>query len=51
MKHINLDHLIYIYINERILNRLSDSDKRKLSYTFGVLASDEELIELKDLML
>ena len=51
MKYINLNRLIYIYINERILNRLSDSDKRKLSYTFDVLASNEKLVELKDLML
>ena len=51
MKHINLNRLIYIYINERILNKLNDSDKRKLSYTSDILVSNEKSTELKDLML
>ena len=51
MKHINLNRLIYIYINERILNKSSDFDKRKLFYIFNILTSNEELVELKNLIL
>ena len=51
IKDVNLDRLLFTYINERILNRLAGAGKKKLSYTHGVLASDEELTELEDLML
>ena len=51
LKNVNVDRLLFIYINERILNRPSGPGKKKLSYTHGVLASDEELAELKDLLL
>ena len=51
LKHINLNRLLFIYINERILNRSIGSSHKKLSYTHDVLISNEILIELKDLML
>ena len=51
LKHINLDRLLFIYINERILGRPIGPSNKKLPYTHGVLASDEELAELEDLML
>ena len=51
LKNVNVDRLLFIYINERILNRLSDPNKKKLSYTHDVLASNEKLAELKDLLL
>ena len=51
LKDVNVDRLLFIYINERILNRPSGPGKKKLSYTHGVQASDEELAELEDLML
>ena len=46
-----MNRLLYIYINERVLNRPPNSHKKKLPYTHGILISDEELAELKDLML
>ena len=51
LKNVNVDRLLFIYINERILNKPSNPDKKKLSYTHGVLASNEELTELKNLLL
>lgn len=51
MKQINLDRLLFIYINERILNRPSGPSKKKLPYIHGILASDEELAQLEDLLL
>lgn len=51
IKDVNMNRLLYIYINERVLNRPPNSHKKKLPYTHGILISDEELAELKDLML
>ena len=51
LKNVNIDRLLFIYINERILNRSNDPNKKKLSYTHDVLASNEELAELEDLLL
>lgn len=51
IKSVNLDRLLFIYINERILNRPVGPGNKKLPYTHGILASDEELAELEDLML
>ena len=51
LKHINLDRLLFIYINERILKRLSGPSNKKFPYTHGILTSDEELAALEDLML
>ena len=49
--HVNLDRLLFIYINERILQRPTGVSKKKLPYTHGILAPDEDLTELEDLML
>ena len=51
MKQLNLDRLLFIYINERILNRPNRLNNKKLLYTHDILASDEELTKLKDLLL
>ena len=51
LKHINLDCLLFIYINERILKRPSGPSNKKLLYTHSILTSDEELAALEDLML
>ncbi len=51
MTKYSIDLLLFIYINERILNRPDGPGKKKLSYTYDVLASDEELAELKNLLL
>ena len=50
IKSINLDRLLFIYINERVLHRPSGSNKKKLPYTHGLLGSDEEMAQLEDLM-
>ena len=51
IKDINVDRLLFIYMNERILNRPAEPHKKKLPYTHGILLPDEELAELEDLML
>ena len=51
LKNVNIDRLLFIYINKRILNKSNNPDKKKLSYTHDVLASNEELAELEDLLL
>ena len=40
LKHINLNRLLFIYINERILNRSIGPSNKKSLYTNSVLASD-----------
>ena len=51
IKNVNINRLLFIYINEQILNRPSGSGKKKLPYTHEVLTSDKELAELKNLLL
>ncbi|KAL9074854.1 MAG: hypothetical protein Q9161_001992 [Pseudevernia consocians] len=46
---INVDRLIYIYINQRILNRPIGPSTRKLPDTHGVTVTDEKLTEVKDI--
>ncbi len=48
-----LNRLIYLYINERILNRLAGktSTKKKLQYTHGLEIQEEDMINLEELML
>ncbi len=50
---MNLNCLIYLYINKRILNRPvgNTSTKRKLQYTHGLEIQEEEMINLEKLML
>ena len=51
IKDVNIDRLIFIYINKRILNRPIRPRKKKLPYTHRVTTRDEDLAELEDLML
>ena len=51
IKDINVDRLLFIYMNERILNRPAEPHNKKLPYTHGILLPDKELAELEDLML
>ena len=51
LKDVNVDRLLFIYINERILNRPSGPNKKKLSYTYSVQTTNEKLTDLEDLML
>ena len=50
---MNLDRLIYLYINERILNRPvgNTSTKKKLQYTHGLEIKEEDRVNLEELML
>ena len=51
IKDVNINRLLYIYINKRILNRLSNSYKKKLLYIYRILLSNEQLAKLKNLIL
>lgn len=51
LSNINVDRLIYIYMNERVLNRPVGSRDRKLPYTHGITLTDEEMAALEDLMM
>ena len=50
---MNLNRLIYLYINERILNRPvgNTSTKKKLQYTHGLEIQEEDMVNLEELML
>lgn len=50
---MNLNRLIYSYINERILNRPvgNTSTKKKLQYTHGLEIQEEDMVNLEELML
>lgn len=50
---MNLNHLIDLYINERILNRPAGntSTKKKLQYTHGLEIQEEDMVNLEELML
>ncbi len=50
---MNLNRLIHLYINERILNRPvgNTSTKKKLQYTNGLEIQEEEMVHLEKLML
>ena len=51
IKNVNINRLLFIYINERILVKPSGPDKKKLPYINSILAPDEELAELEDSLL
>ena len=50
IKDINVNRLLFIYMNKRILNRPVEAEqhKKKLPYTHGILIPDEELAELEN---
>ncbi len=50
---MNLNRLIYLYINERVLNRPvgNISTKKKLQYTHGLEIQEEDGVNLEELML
>ncbi len=50
---MSLNRLIYLYINEPILNRPvgNTSTKKKLQYTHGLEIQEEDMVNLEELML
>ncbi len=50
LSNVNVDKLMYIYMNERTLNRPKDL-KKKLRYTQGIEIDEEKLCEMKDRLL
>ncbi len=50
---MNLNRLIYLYFNKRILNRpvKDTSTKKKLQYTNGLEIQEEDIVNLEELML
>ncbi len=50
LSNVNADKLMYIYINERTLNRPRELKKR-LRYTQGIEVDEEELCEMEDRLL
>lgn len=50
---MNLNRLIYLYINERILNRPvgNTSTKKKLQYTHGLEIQEDDMVNLEELLL
>ena len=50
LSNINVDKLMYIYINERTLNRPRDL-KKKLRYTQSIEIDEEELLDMEDRLL
>jgi len=50
LSNVNADKLMYIYINERTLNR-SRELKKRLRYTQRVEIDEEKLCEMKDRLL
>ncbi len=50
LSNVNVDKLMYIYINERTLNRFRELKKR-LRYTQNVEIDEKKLCEMKDRLL
>jgi hypothetical protein len=50
LSNVNVDKLMYIYINERTLNRPRELKKR-LRYTQRIEIDEEELCEMKNRLL
>jgi len=50
LSNVNVDKLMYIYMNERTLNR-SKNLKKKLRYTQSIEIDEEKLCEMKDKLL
>jgi len=50
LSNINVDKLMYIYINERTLNRSRDL-KKKLRYTQNIEIDEKKLLNMKDRLL
>jgi len=50
LSNINVDKLMYIYINERTLNRPRDL-KKKLRYTQSIEIDEKKLLNMKDRLL
>ncbi len=50
LSNVNVDKLMYIYMNERTLNRPKNL-KKKLRYTQSIEIDEEELCEMKDKLL
>jgi len=50
LSNINVDKLMYIYINERTLNRSRDL-KKKLRYTQSIEIDEKKLLNMKDRLL
>ncbi len=50
LSNINVDKLMYIYINERTLNR-SRNLKKKLRYTQSIEIDEKKLLNMKDRLL
>ncbi len=53
IKEVNLNRLINLYINKRILDRSvrNTSTKKKLQYTHGLEIQEEDMVNLEELML
>ena len=53
IKEVNLNRLIYLYINECILDRPAEktSTKKKLQYTHGLNIQEEDMVNLDEIML
>ena len=53
IKEVDLDRLVYLYINERILNCSirNTSTKKKLQYTHGLEMQGEDMVNLEELIL
>ncbi len=53
MKERNLNRVIYLYINERILNRPvgNTRTKKKLQYTHSLEIQEEDMVNLEELIL
>jgi len=50
LSNINVDKLMYIYINERTLNRPRDL-KKKLRYTQSIEINEKKLLDMEDRLL
>ena len=49
--NINVNRLVYIYINERIISRPISPMISKLSYTYKITILDRETTVLEDVMM
>ena len=50
LRHVQVDKLMYIYMNERTLHRPYEQRKR-LQYTQGLMFDDEDLVEMEERLL
>lgn len=52
-EEVSLNRVIYLYINESILNRLvgNTNSKKKLQYSHGLEIQEEDMVSLEELVL